>query len=443
MNGRLSGVDHEFTGVSTDTRTLRKGDLFFALKGPNFDAREYLAEAGRAGAAAVVVDGEAAVSGVCIRVADARLALGDLARHWRVLFRRPLVGITGSNGKTTVKEMTASIFAALGRVHATQGNFNNDIGAPLTLLGLDADRHDYAVVEMGANHPGEIAYLVSLAQPDAAVVTNAGPAHLEGFGDLDGVARAKGEMFAGLSGSGVAVINQDDPRCAVWERLAAGRPRLGFGIDHAADIRAQWRPQGMGGRLRLDTPAGAVELSLAAPGKHNVYNALAATSLALAVDAPLDKIVEGLEAFRPVQGRMQAHKTDCGALLFDDTYNANPASLAAGLDVLTSQPGRHWLVLGDMGELGADAAELHAACGRRAREKGVQRLAALGPLAAGAAGTFGEDGEVFEDVDALVDGLRGDLDGDVRLLVKGSRAMRMERVVAGLLGEGGRPGGER
>ena len=443
MHGQLFGVDHAFVGVSTDTRTLPRGALFFALKGPNFDAHRYLVEAERAGAAAVVVDAEATVSGACIRVADTRKALGDLARHWRGLFRCPLVAITGSNGKTTVKEMTASIFAALGRTHATQGNFNNDIGVPLTLFGLDVDRDDYAVVEMGANHPGEIARLVSLAQPDAAVVTNAGPAHLEGFGDLDGVARAKGEMFSGMPRSAVAVINRDDPRCGVWERLAAERPRLSFGIERAADIRARRQPRGTGDQLCLDTPAGTVELTLAAPGKHNVYNALAAAGLALAVGAPLDEIAQGLEAFRPVRGRMQAHETAVGALLFDDTYNANPASLAAGLDVLTSQPGRHWLVLGDMGELGADAAELHAECGRWAREKGIERLIALGPLAAVAAGAFGGRGEVFEDAETLVDALRGDLERGVRILVKGSRVMRMERVVAGLLGQSSESGGDR
>ena len=435
MNGRLVGADAIFTDVSTDTRTLRDGELFFALKGPNFDAHDYLDRAERA--AAVVVDRAVTVSTPHIQVTDTLTALGDLARHWRLKFRRPLVGVTGSNGKTTVRAMTAAVFAAPGfmenRVHATQGNFNNAVGVPLTLFGLDPERHDYAVLEMGANHPGEIAYLTTLAQPDAAVITNAGPAHLEGFGDLDGVARAKGELFAGMPETATAVLNYDDPRCGVWETLASNRPRLSFGLECEADIRAQWRPCDGGSRVHLRTPAGAADLTLPVPGKHNVYNALAATGLALAVGAPLERIVAGLEGFQAVQGRMQACAAIRGARLFDDTYNANPASLAAGLDVLTAQPGRPWLALGDMGELGAEAARMHRDCGLRAKEQGVERLFALGPLAARAADAFGPGAEVFADAEALITRLRAELESDVRLLVKGSRVMRMERVAAALM----------
>lgn len=431
VNGSFAGTDGRFVGVSIDTRTLRGGELFFALQGPNFDAHDYLDRALEAGACAVVTQRETSLP-QAIRVADTRLALGDLARHWRAAFHRPLVGITGSNGKTTVKEMTATIFATQGRVHATQGNFNNAVGVPLTLFGLDPDQDETAVIEMGANHPGEIAYLTDLVQPNAAVITNAGPAHLEGFGDLDGVARAKGELFAGMPRAATAVINKDDPRCGVWQALAAERLQLGFGIENDADIRARLRSDDAGRRIELHTPAGSAELRLPVPGKHNIYNALAATGLALAVDTPLDRIIAGLEAFRPVKGRMQARATLRGARLFDDTYNANPASLAAGLDVLTTEPGRHWLALGDMGELGANAARIHRECGHLARDKGVERLFALGPLAARAAEAFGDGAEVFEDVNEVIARLRDELDAEVRLLVKGSRTMRMERVVAGL-----------
>ena len=258
---------------------------------------------------------------------------------------------------------------------------------------------------------------------------------MEGFGDLDGVARAKGEVFSGMPPSAVAVINKDDPRCGVWEQLAKGGPTLGFAMEKDADIRARYRPEHGGSRVQLITPRGEVDLHLAAPGKHNVMNALAATGLALAVDVPLAMIAQGLEAFRPMRGRLLPRTGWRGALILDDTYNANPCSLEAGLDVLVTMPGRHWLVLGDMGELGKNAPGWHEECGRLACGKSIERLITLGPLSAGAGDCFGAGAEHFDDVDALVRRVREGLDADVRVLVKGSRAMRMERVVAGLLGD--------
>ncbi len=366
-----------------------------------------------------------------VEVDDTRLALGRLAAHWRRRFELQVIAITGSNGKTTVRAMTESILARCGQTLSTQGNLNNDIGLPLTLARLDA-ADEFAVLEMGANHPGEIDYLAGIAQPSIAVVTNAGPAHLEGFGDLEGVARAKGEVFARLGPDGLAVINADDAYAPLWRELAGHCQVIEFGLRANVPVTAEWHGDATGSDVSLLTPQGGVDLHLTLPGKHNVMNALAAIAVAQAAGAGLDAIKAGLESLQAVAGRFNIHKLADGVVLIDDTYNANPESLQAALDVLAMAGGQTWLVLGDMGELGGTAAELHVAAGDRARNAGVRRLYGLGELACMAARKFGGPGGCFDDMDALLGALRADLSGPVHILVKGSRRMRMERVISAL-----------
>jgi len=430
LAGSFTGSDNKFTGVSTDTRQLQPGALFFALQGPNFDGHGFIETARAQGAIAAAVAHPCESALPQIEVADTRLALGSLSAHWRQQFTLPVVGITGSNGKTTVRAMTAAILSQCGDTLATQGNLNNDIGLPLTLARLAAD-HRFAVLEMGANHPGEIDYLAGLAQPTIAIVTNAGPAHLEGFGDLQGVARAKGELFARLGKDGVAVINADDTFAPLWRELAAHCRIVEFGLQ-GADVTADWQGDASGSDVQLHTAAGNIELRLALPGRHNVMNALAASAAALAAGAGLDAVKAGLETLSQVAGRFNVHSLPGDITLIDDTYNANPESLQVALDVLALAPGDSWLVLGDMGELGADAAALHSAAGRNAREAGVSRLYGLGELAQLAVKAFDGPGGAYASMDELLAVLQRQLSGPLHILVKGSRRMRMERVVAAL-----------
>ncbi len=433
LDGELQGPDVRFQGVSTDSRSLEPGNLFVALVGERFDGHEYLAQAAGRGAAAAAVCREVPAELPLVRVADTRRALGRLAAFWRRRFEIPLVAVTGSNGKTTVKEMTAAILGAGREVLATRGNLNNDIGVPLTLFRLD-ERHRSAVIEMGANHPGEIAWLTTIAAPTVAVITNAGPAHLEGFGSLEGVAEAKGEIYSGLRPGGTAVVNADDAFADLWRGLAAPRDVLTFGLERPADLSADWHPAEGGSRLSLRTPWGYAELQLPLPGRHNVMNALAASAAALAAGASLDEVVQGLAGMRAVSGRLRFLAGIAGARVIDDTYNANPASLGAALEVLAATPGEHWVVLGDMGELGPGAAELHAEAGRQAAASGVSRLFALGELAGEAARAFGGGARAYQEREALLGDLREAMHGDLVILVKGSRRMRMERVVEALTG---------
>ncbi len=432
LGARHVGADSDFRGVSTDTRTLERGNLFVALEGPRYDGHEYLEQARAGGAAGAAVTCRSAVQLSQLVVDDTRVALGRLAAHWRSRFTLPVIGITGSNGKTTVKEMTAAILGGFGAVLATRGNLNNDIGVPLTLFGLDGD-HRAAVIEMGANHSGEIAYLADMACPTVGVVTNAGPAHLEGFGTLEGVARAKGELFGSLADDGVAVINADDPYASLWRQLAGGRRVIDFGLEQPAAVSADWEPTEQGSRLALRSPWGVVELQLAVAGRHNVLNALAAASAALAADATLDQVRTGLQAVRAVSGRLSLRIRQDGLTIIDDTYNANPASLDAALQVLAQRSGDAWVVLGDMAELGADAAGLHGQMGERIRHAGVSRLYTLGSLAAHAAEEFGAGAEAFRSMESLLAALSAAAVPPLAVLVKGSRRMGMERVVAALL----------
>ncbi len=424
--------DQPLNGVVIDSRRVGRGDLFVAIPGPRFDGHDFVDQAREAGAAAVLVSRPGDYRLPSLVVDDTRRALGRLGAAWRGTFSGPVVGVTGSNGKTTVKEMTARLLAPLGPVWATQGNLNNDLGVPLTLLSLRTD-HRAAVIEMGANHAGEIAYLSSLARPRVGVVTHAGPAHLEGFGSLEGVARAKGELFAALGEGEVAVINRDDRFAPLWDELAAPAQVVDFGLDPRAAVRAEAVKAGPeGSRFRLITPVGETWLTLPLPGEHNVRNALAATAVALSLGVELGSIRAALESMVPVAGRLRPRQGRRGARLIDDSYNANPASLQAGLAVLAAHSGRRTLVLGDMAELGEEAVALHRQAGETARTMGIDRLYAVGSLAAEAAQSFGAQGRCFDTVEGLVQALLDDLDKEDTVLVKGSRSAGMERVVAAL-----------
>jgi UDP-N-acetylmuramoyl-tripeptide--D-alanyl-D-alanine ligase len=434
LDGRCSGADVGFRGISTDTRKLAPGSLFFALQGPNFDGHAYVDAALEQGAAAAAVSRHCNSPLPQVEVGDTRLALGRLAAHWRSRFELPVIAITGSNGKTTVRAMTGSILSCCGRTLSTQGNLNNDIGLPLTLARMDA-ADEFAVLEMGANHPGEIDYLAGIAQPSIAVVTNAGPAHLEGFGDLEGVARAKGEVFARLGSDGLAVINADDVFAPLWRELAGHCQVIEFGLRANVPVTAKWHGDATGSDVALVTPQGGIDLRLSLPGRHNIMNALAATAVAQAAGAGLDAVRAGLESLQPVAGRFNIYKLAGGVVLIDDTYNANPESLQVALDVLAQAQGETWLVLGDMGELGETAADLHAAAGHSARSAGVSRLYGLGGLACAAVRNFAGPGGCFADMDTLLAALRADLSRPLHILVKGSRRMRMERVITSLRAE--------
>lgn len=424
--------DVAFRGISTDTRTIEPGSLFFALQGPNFDGHDYIETARESGAAAAAVSRDCDSELPQVKVADTREALGRLAGYWRRRFSLPVVAITGSNGKTTVRAMTSAILSQCGQAMSTQGNLNNDIGLPLTLARLDADDR-FAVIEMGANHPGEIDYLAGLARPTIGVVTNAGAAHLEGFGDLAGVARAKGELFARLGKDGVAVINADDSYAPLWRELAAHCRIVEFGLHEGCDVTASWSGDSAGSELQLRTPQGSIELQLPLPGRHNVMNALAATAAAAAAGAGLAAIKAGLESLLAVEGRLNILPLPGEVTVIDDTYNANPTSLQVALDVLAQAAGERWLVLGDMGELGADTAELHRRAGEQAHAAGVTRLYTLGPLARGALEAFPGTGKACDTAEELLAALRAALTAPLHILVKGSRRMHMERVVQGLV----------
>lgn len=438
LAGRRIGADVAFTTVSTDSRRLPAGALFVALTGPRFDGHDFLAAARAQGACAALVSRPVDDPLPQLQVADTQRALGRLAAHWRQRFTRPLIALTGSNGKTTLKEMIAAILRQRGPVLATEGNLNNEIGAPLTLLRLNGDQA-YAVVELGANHPGEIAYLTDLVRPEVAIVNNAGPCHLEGFGDVAGVARAKGEIFQGLGPKGVAVINRDDPYADYWMSLNVGRRSVDFSLERPAAVRGEVL-DAVTNRLRI-TAAGAgdaIELTLPLPGRHNARNALAATAATLAVGATLAEAQRGLAGLRGVGGRMEPLPGRHGGVVIHDAYNANPASLAAALEALSQRPEPKWLVLGDMWELGATAEALHAQSGQVARAAGFEQLYGLGPHSQAAVAAFGRQGAHFADPVALIAALESDLDRagqPVVVLVKGSRGMRMERVVAALTAE--------
>ncbi len=435
VGGRLVGKDIALSGASTDTRAIDAGQLFVALRGDRFDAHDFLAQAAEAGAAAFIVADAAKLpaDASAVVVDDTRLALGRLAAAWRACFSLPVIAVTGSNGKTTTKEMIAAILkAAFGAaVLSTRGNLNNDIGLPLTLLGLRAS-HRAAVIEMGMNHPGEIAYLAPIGAPSVALVTNAQRAHLEGMGDMDEVAREKGSIFSGLSAAGVAVINADDAYAARWRTMAAPHQVRSFAIDHAADVLGRVHQHGLETELALTAPEGEASIRLHVPGRHNARNAVAAAAACLAAGVPMAAVVEGLEGFNGVKGRLQRRAGKNGAEILDDTYNANPDSVRAGIDVLASTIGRKLLVLGDMGEIGEASGQYHDEIGGYAKSQGVDRLFALGDAAQQAVRNFGEGARHYCNIDKLISAVDKELGPETTVLVKGSRFMKMERVADAL-----------
>ena len=423
--------------VHSDTRSVAAGDLFVALRGERFDANDYLGQARAAGAVAVLCERGIESAGLPgLVVADTRVALGELAAAWRRRFALPLVAVTGSNGKTTVTQMIASILRAwLGdAAFATEGNFNNDIGVPLTLLRLRPS-HRAGVVELGMNHPGEIARLAAIAAPTIALVNNAQREHLEFMSSVDAVARENGAAIAALAGDGVAVFPSDDAHAPTWRELAGTRRVLGFALDAPADVSGTATWQHDHWDVTMQTPAGAASFALRVAGAHNVRNALAATAAALAASVPLEAVVRGLESFVAVRGRSQARRIARGGVevtLIDDTYNANPDSVRAAIDVLAALPAPRWLVLGDMGEVGDQGPAFHREVGAYASERGIETLWAAGPESANTIAAFA-GARAFADVEALVAAL-GAAPTAASVLVKGSRFMRMERVVAALAG---------
>jgi len=429
--GRLHGHDGNVTGISTDTRHIGPGQVFVALVGERFDGHDFIAQACEQGAIAVVVSKQVECACAQIVVQDTRIALGLIAKAWRQQFSIPVIAITGSNGKTSVKEMLSAIMSVRHHTLSTQGNLNNDIGVPLTLLRLRAE-HRCAVIEMGANHAKEIDYLTRIAMPSVALVNNAGAAHLEGFGSLEGVAHAKAEIYNGLADDGIAIINADDHFASLWQNLCSGKKSLGFGLEHKADVSADWQATDDGSLIKMHTPQGQIHFTLGLPGRHNVMNALAASAAALAAGASLSDIRDGLQSMHSVAGRLQIKRGKAGSRIIDDTYNANPTSLRVALDVLHQYAGRHYLALGDMGELGQDSEQLHREAGQAARASGVDRLFTVGHLARHAANAFGEDAYSYNDQPSLITALNDEMDADVTLLVKGSRLARMENVVQAL-----------
>ncbi|MGR8934623.1 MAG: UDP-N-acetylmuramoyl-tripeptide--D-alanyl-D-alanine ligase [Gammaproteobacteria bacterium] len=437
LGGALNGSDVAVSAVSIDTRTLQRGDLYVAIKGENFDGNDFVAQAEQAGAAAALLQRKVDTGLPVVHVADTRLALGELAKIWRRKAAIPVVGVTGSNGKTTVKEMIAAILGGNADVLFTKGNLNNEIGVPLTLLRLQ-DAHRYAVIEMGANHPGEIRYTASIAQPDVALINNVGAAHIEGFGDIDGVAAAKGELVQSLGVGGIAVLNADDAYFEYWQTLAAGRQIVSFGLSGNADVTAsQIRLSISENRFvtefTLHYAGQCYPLQLQLAGRHNVSNALAASAACLALGVEAQQIRSGLAKVLPVTGRLQPLSTRQGNLLIDDTYNANPASLHAALQVLQQCPGEAWVILGAFGELGPESPQMHAQMGETIKRAGVKRLFATGVNADQTVRAFGNGAEFFNAQTDLIAALQAQLMGREAVLIKGSRAQKMERVAQALV----------
>jgi UDP-N-acetylmuramoyl-tripeptide--D-alanyl-D-alanine ligase len=444
VGGQLVGEDRPYGAVSTDSRTLAPGALFVALRGPNFDGGEFVAAAAARGAIGAMVERAVPHELPQVVVPDTLRALQQLAQAWRAGFSLALVAVAGSNGKTTVKEMTAAILSRMGSCMATHGNLNNHIGVPVTLMRLEA-AHRSAVIEMGANRIGDVAELVRLARPTVGVITNAGAEHLEGFGTLDGVAQGEGEMVSCLDPSATAIINADDAYAGYWLKIAAARRIITFGVHANADFMAKNSALSIergefATRFTLHCPLGERAITLKAGGAHNIGNAAAAAAAACAAGASLEQIALGLADFRPVAGRLQLKAGMRDSWIIDDSYNANPSSVRAALEVLRSLPGATWLVLGDMAELGEHAENSHSHMGACARDCRVQRLFAVGPQSSRAVETFGSGAEWFADTDSLIRRLQAELSPGVTVLIKGSRVNRLERVVQALTGGGAAPG---
>jgi UDP-N-acetylmuramoyl-tripeptide--D-alanyl-D-alanine ligase len=437
LNGVLLGADVEIFGASIDTRTLKTGNLYIAIVGQLFDGHDFVDSAKKAGANAILTHQKLETDLPQVLVENTHSALGKLAKTWREKMPAKIVGVTGSNGKTTTKEMLAAILSVNDSVLFTQGNLNNDIGVPLTLLKLSPE-HRYAVIEMGANHVGEIAYTSKLANADVVIITNVGAAHLEGFGDLNGVARAKGEIIETLGANGVAVLNRDDAFFDYWQTVAGSRKIITFGLYENADIRAENIDVKIENhqfitRFDLICIDEKISVNLPLAGNHNVLNALAATAATSVLRISLEQIKQGLESMSPVNGRLQLLRGRLGNSIINDTYNANTASLKAALDVLQKCSGEHWVILGAFGELGDDTETLHFEMGKTLKNCGVKRLFAVGELTKQTVLAFGENAQHFVSQTELLAALMPQLTGNETLLIKGSRSQRMENVTAALL----------
>jgi len=432
MHGQLQGNDLKFRGVSTDTRTLRKGELFFALQGPNFDGAAFVEAAAREHASGAVVPAALDAEIPVIVVDDTLGALATLAAEWRRQMPATVIGITGSNGKTTLKEMVASCLSLSAATLPTQGNLNNEIGVPLMLARLGRE-HRYAVIEMGANHAGEIAHLTALVKPKIVAITNAAPAHLEGFGSLEGVAHAKGEILTSEVRPEVVILNADDEFFPYWCALVEAGEIISFGLAPQANFRASdVYATEYGSAFTLHMPDTELQIALPLFGAHNVLHACAAAAIAASLGIDEEQIKRGLEMVQPVAGRLQPVQSRSGDTLYDDSYNANPVSVVAAGKFLAAQPGDSWLVLGDMAELGNDAEELHASVGVDLKKAGIDHVVATGALCRHTVDAFAEGGLWFESRDELITYLRATLDGSGNVLVKGSRSMGMEAVIQAL-----------
>lgn len=437
LNGKMIGEDVNIVSVGTDSRRIAKGQLFVAIKGEHFDGNAFASEAIAQGAAAVLISDANSDAKPSVLVENTRIALGELAHYWRKRMSLPVVAITGSNGKTTVKEMVSSILSVVkDSVLSTKGNLNNDIGMPLTLLNIRAS-HAYAVIEMGMNHLGEIRYLTNIACPKVALVNNAGVAHIGELGSRQAIAQAKGEIFEGLAADGIAVINANDDFADYWKSLNKHRKVITFGLDVEADVCAQYEVKNNHILMHLKTPEGMVQLSLGLLGKHNVNNALAASAVAVALGISNAEIAQGLNQFHGVQGRLNLLAGHAGSLVINDTYNANPDSMKAAIDVLADQSDDHKktliFVMGDMGELGVDAELMHAEIGEYAKHKGISYLLSFGRLSQLASEAFGQHGCHFDALATLVDATKSHMNIEACVLVKGSRFMKMERVVDAII----------
>ncbi|NMP32042.1 UDP-N-acetylmuramoyl-tripeptide--D-alanyl-D-alanine ligase [Thalassotalea sp. M1531] len=431
--GQHLGNDLTIDAIGTDSRALTNNEVFLALKGPNFDGHKFVAQVAELGASALIVDHQVDSELPQVVVNDTRIALGKIGAYVKRQTAPKTVGITGSSGKTTVKEMVAAILSRLGNVLATDGNFNNDIGVPLTLLRLSHE-HDFAVIEMGANHIGEIAYTTNLVKPDVAIINNIAAAHLEGFGDLCGVARAKGEIFEGIPQGGVALYNQDSKWANKWQWRLTDKNVRRFSCAGEADCysaNVELDDNGCA-NFKLNTHIGSTYIQLAVPGKHNVCNAVAAAAIAIECGASLDDIKLGLAEMAPVKGRLNLYQLSDNCKLIDDTYNANVESIKAATELLASYPGYRVLILGDMAELGSEARSYHQEVGEHAKVQGIDSLLTLGVLSQSTADAFGDNGQHFSSKDQLLTSLFNLLADESRyisILVKGSRSAHMEHVV--------------
>ncbi len=433
LRAQRVGADCEISGVNTDSRALRPGELFVALRGENFDGHDFLERASAAGAAAALVSRPVAAELPLLQVEDTQVALGRLGAYNRALFQGPLVAITGSSGKTTVKNMVRAVLAQRGTTLATEGNFNNEIGVPLTLLRLEPGV-EFAVVEMGAARAGDIRWLCELGQPTVALLLNAMAAHLEGFGSVEDVAAAKGEIFDGLGAGQFAIINADQPFAQQWRGRAAPATVLDFGVLAPAAVSARdVQLHGVQGvSFTVSTPQGEFQVRLGLPGAHNVGNALAATAVGLACGLDLAEIKAGLESVQPTGGRLALSTAPGGAALIDDCYNANPGSVRAAIDLLASCPGRRTLVLGAMLELGQRSEQLHREIGTYAAAAGIDQFCGVGDPLRPAVAAFGAGARWFNDCDAAFAALAGEFAVGDTVLVKGSRGARMEQLLHAL-----------